>query len=331
MANKKILIIGGAGYVGAVLVPKLLKEGYYVRVLDLYTYGDHVFVTYKRDKNLKEIKGDLRDQNIVYQAMQNIDTVIHLACISNDPSFDLNPNLGRSVNYESLPGIINSLKGNKVKRLIFASSAAIYGLQSTKLSVNENFATNPQTDYAKYKLLAEKYILQNIGDIETVIVRSATVCGYSPRMRLDVLVNMFTAQAFNNKKINVYTGSNIRPHIHIQDITDFYCQLISAPRELINGKIFNANGENITIKDLAEMVRGRVRRDVVIEDTTSADIRSCKLDHSLALQVLKFKASHTIQQAIDEVYIALKTKVLIDSANNPLYYNIKMLKLTNLK
>jgi len=331
MESKKVLVIGGAGYVGGILIPKLLAKGHEVRVFDLYMYGENVFTSHKFNNSLVEIKADLRNPSALRRALEGVDTVIHLACISNDPSFDLDPRLGKSINYDSLGILLDLMKRHRVKRFIFVSSAAVYGVQSAAQFMREDSAPNPQTDYAKYKLLAEKYIRENADDLEFVIIRSATVCGYSPRMRLDVLVNLFTAQAFNNRLIAVYSGDNVRPHIHIQDISDLYVQLVEAAKELVAGRVFNAGGANLTIRGLAELVKEQVGKDVMIKETVSPDIRSCKLDPSLITKTLGFKVRYSVNQAIEEVREALTGGKIVDPLNNPIYYNLKTVQLVNLK
>ena len=236
---KRVLVTGGAGYVGAVLVPKLLAAGLEVTVLDLYMYGEDVLDAVKDNPGLRQIKGDLRDAATVERALQGCDAVIHLACISNDPSFELDPELGKSINYDSFRPLVRAAKRAKVKRFIFASSSSVYGIKSG--SVTEESSLEPLTDYSKYKALCERVLTEERDPgFVTLILRPATVCGYSPRQRLDVIVNILTNHAVNTGKVKVFGGSQLRPNIHIEDMTDLYVLCLDLPDEAIDGKVFNA-------------------------------------------------------------------------------------------
>ena len=254
-AIKNVFVTGGAGYVGAVLVPKLLKAGYKVKVLDLYIYGDDVLASVKGHPNLTEIKGDMRDVKLLEKIIPTTDAVIHLACISNDPSFELNPELGKSINYDAFLPLVDISKKNNVKRFIYASSSSVYGVKEVD-SVTEDMERLPLTDYSKYKALCEDYLLeQQTGDFSVLILRPATVCGYSPRQRMDLTVNILTNHGYHNRKIRVFGGTQKRPNIHIEDICDLYIKCLEYPAEKIAGKIFNAGYENHTVGQLAKMVK----------------------------------------------------------------------------
>src|SRR6185312_3662163 len=223
---KRVMVTGGAGYVGSNLVPKLLAAGYQVAVLDLYIYGD-VFANLASNPDLTEVKGDLRNPSDVQRALAGCDAVIHLACISNDPSFDLNPDLGRSINYDCFRPLVKASKDAGVKRFIYASSSSVYGIK------NDTNVTEELLDQEREP------------GFVAVTLRPATVCGYAPRLRLDLTVNIPTSHAINNGRITVFGGEQLRPNLHVEDMTDLYVQLLEAPDEAINGKTWNAGYHNL--------------------------------------------------------------------------------------
>ena len=186
---KKVFITGGAGYVGAVMVPHLLEQGFEVTVLDLMIYGEHVL---QKHDNLNAIKGDIRDQELLKKIILGHDVVIHLACISNDPSFELNPDLGKSINLDAFRPLVEISKNSNVKRFFYASSSSVYGIKEEP-NVHEEMELEPLTDYSIFKADCEKILAEyQSNDFTTATIRPATVCGYSPRQRLDVVVNILT-------------------------------------------------------------------------------------------------------------------------------------------
>lgn len=328
MSNKKVLIVGGAGYVGAELTPFLIEHGYKVTVLDLMIYGESVL---KDHKNLKIVKGDIRNIELLKKILPGHESVIHLACISNDPSFELNPKLGKSINLDSFFPMVEASKQSGVKRFIFASSSSVYGVKKEK-DVNEKMSLEPLTDYSKYKVDCEK-ILQEFSskDFTTVVVRPATVCGYSARQRLDVVVNIFTNLAFNERKIKVYGGKQLRPNIHIKDMIYVYKKILEAPKETVDGEIFNAGYENLSVENLANSVKKIIGEDVELITTPSNDNRSYHISSKKIKEILNFEPLHTIEDAIRDLKNAFEKDLLPNSLNDEKYFNIKKMQSINLK
>ncbi|MBO6518914.1 MAG: SDR family oxidoreductase [Rhodospirillales bacterium] len=323
-----VLVTGGAGYVGAVLVPKLLAAGHGVTVLDLYLYGDDVLEPHPR---LREVKGDMRDAATVEDALQGCDAVIHLACISNDPSYDLDPELGKSINYDCFLPLVRAAKAAGVKRFIYASSSSVYGVKDDP-EVTEDLELEPLTDYSKFKALCEKELLQESEPgFVTCIIRPATVCGYSPRQRLDVIVNILTNFAVNKGAIKVFGGAQKRPNIHVEDMTQLYVDLLDLEDEKIDRKIYNAGYENHTVMQLAELVKAEIGDDLTINVEPTDDPRSYHVSSEKLKSDLGFEPKHTISMAIADVAAAIRDGRLTDSMNNPAYFNIKRMKDTNLK
>ena len=288
MQNKKILVTGGAGYVGSVLVPKLLNAGYSVNVLDLYLFGKESLSKVRNNPKLNEFIGDIRDVEAIKKAVKECSSVIHLACISNDPSFELNPLLGKSINYDAFPELLNISIDSGVQRFIYASSSSVFGLKEEE-NVTENLSLKPLTDYSKYKALCEEILLKNKNNNFTpLILRPATVCGYSPRQRLDLIVNILTNHAFNNRKIQVFGGEQKRPNIHIQDMTDLYIKCLEYPKELIDSQIFNAGYENFTVNQTANIIQGIIGEDVLINTVPTEDNRSYHISSEKIYNQLNF-------------------------------------------
>ncbi|MBD2677414.1 MULTISPECIES: NAD(P)-dependent oxidoreductase [Nostoc] len=328
---KQVLVTGGAGYVGAVLVPKLLQAGYAVKVLDLYLYGKDVLADVKDNPNLEEIQGDIRDRQLLEKIMPGCDAVIHLACISNDPSFELDPDLGRSINYDAFFDLVDVAKDSGVKRFIYASSSSVYGIKETE-NVTEDLPLMPLTDYSRYKALCEEVLLsKREPGFVTLILRPASICGYSPRQRLDLIVNIFTNQAINNGKITVFGGENKRPSLHIEDMTQVYLNSLQWPDEAIDGKIFNVGYENYTVTEIAEMTREVVGDSVEIVTTPTNDTRSYHISSDKIKQELGFVPSHTVQDAIEDLTSAFKANQLPNSLTDSRYYNVKVMKEINFK
>jgi nucleoside-diphosphate-sugar epimerase len=324
----KIYITGGAGYVGAILVPRLLKEGYTITVIDLMMYGESVL---EPNEKLTVIKGDIRDIDLLKKNIPGHDAVIHLACISNDPSFELNPELGKSINLDAFEPLVAISKEAGVQRFIYASSSSVYGVKEEK-DVHEEMSLEPLTDYSKFKADCEKIIAKYQSDVfTTVTIRPATVCGYSPRQRLDVVVNILTNLAYHKREISVFGGKQLRPNIHIADMADAYLTLLRAPKEKITGEIFNAGFENQTVLELAETVQKVIGDDVKLIETTTNDNRSYHISSKKIAEKLGFVPSHTIQEAVEDLKVAFEKGLLPDSLTDEKYFNIKTMQSVELK
>lgn len=326
-----VLVTGGAGYVGSMLVPKLLAAGHKVSVLDLYMYGDDIFADLRANPNFREVKGDLRDPKAVARALQSCDAVIHLACISNDPSFELNPDLGKSINFDCFRPLVQAAKKEGVRRFIYASSSSVYGIKDEP-EVTEDLPLIPLTDYSKYKALCEQVLAEERAPgFATLILRPATVCGYARRLRLDLTVNILTNHAVNNGKITVFGGSQKRPNINIEDMTDLYVQCLQYDDRLIDGKTFNAGFENHKVGEIAEIVRGKVGQGVEIVTQTTDDLRSYHVSSQKIADELGFKPVHTIDDAVQSLVAAFSAGRVPNSMTDPTYYNIKTMQALNLQ
>lgn len=326
---ENVLITGGAGYVGAALVPRLLDLGYRITVLDLMIYGDQVLPADHPDLRIEV--GDIRDLALLKRLMPGQDAVIHLACISNDPSFELNPSLGKSINLDAFEPLVETASNHGVNRFIYASSSSVYGIK-TEANVSELMSLEPLTDYSRYKADCEQILAQYASkDFATVTVRPATVCGYSPRQRLDVVVNILTNLAYHTREISVFGGSQLRPNIHISDMVEAYRVILEADDQRINGEVFNAGYENHPVQEIAETVREVVGEDVRLITTPTDDNRSYHISSEKIKHQLGFLPTHTIRDAVKDLVVAFKEGLLPNSLDDERYFNIKRMQSLNLE
>lgn len=335
---KKVLVVGGAGYVGSALVPKLLNAGYQVRVFDLYLYskskklGEDIFGKNINNKNLEQVKGDMRSAKSIDEAVTGMDAVIHLACISNDPSFELDSELGKSINYMAFFPFLNAVNKYKIKRLVYASTSSVYGVKNEK-EVTEELPLEPLTDYALYKVFCEKALSDHVPLDKTtwVIVRPATVCGYASRLRLDLSVNILTNSAVNKGVITVFGGTQERPNIHVEDISDLYVKMLEYPTKKIAGKIFNAGLDNMSMMQIAKLVKQMVGNNVEIKTVPSNDLRSYRVSSDKIKKELGWKPKYSVKDAIEGLVRAFKDGKIPDSLTDSRYFNIETMKLLMLK
>ena len=325
---RNIFITGGGGYVGVPLVEKLLSNGDKVTVLDLFLYGENVLPNHN---NLIKIKGDIRDEKILKSSLKNQEIVIHLACISNDPSFELNPKLGKSINLDAFEPLVNISMKSGVHKFIYASSSSVYGIKKEK-NVVENMELNPLTDYSKFKAECEKILFKYKSDnFITTVVRPATVCGYSKRQRLDLVVNILSNLAYHKREITVFGGDQLRPNINIYDMVGFYNSLLNFDEKIINGEVFNAGFQNQKVSELASSVKKIVGEDVNVVTKPTDDNRSYHISSEKIRDLLNFKPNYTIEDAISELVTAFEQKKLNDPLNNKYYFNIKLMNSIDLK
>jgi len=323
-----VLITGGAGYVGHVLTPRLLAEGYGVTVYDTLYFGCRL----PNDPRLRVIQGDIRDREKLGSAMAGQDAVLHLACISNDASFELDEKLSGSINYDCFESIVLAAKAAGVKRFVYCSSSSVYGVSDSP-DVTEDHPLVPLTLYNKFKGLCEPLLKKHQSeDFTSVIIRPATVCGYSPRTRLDLSVNILTNLAVNKRVITVFGGNQMRPNLHIEDMVDAYVLMLSAPHERVHGETFNIGFQNHSIAEIAGMVKRVVEAevpeigDIKIITTPTNDMRSYHVNSDKVRRVLGFSPKRSVEDAIRDLTRAFRNHLLPDSIENDWYYNVRTMK-----
>lgn len=305
----KILVTGGCGYKGSVLVPKLIAKGYSVVVVDAMWFGNFL----SPHPNLNIVQADIRDiQNAWFK---DINAIIHLASVANDPCCELNPKLTWEIGPLATMQLADQAIKHGVKQFIYASSGSVYGVSEAP-QVTEDTPLNPISEYNKAKMVSERVLLSYSNELTVQIVRPATVCGYSPRMRLDVSVNMLTIQALTKRLITVFGGDQTRPNIHIDDITDLYVFLLE---NKVPG-IFNAGFENLSILEIAQSVSESIKAEIKI--CKSNDPRSYRINSDKLLQI-GFKPKKRVKDAIQELIACYQEGVLKDEDR---FYNIRTMR-----
>ena len=332
MATKfsNVFVTGGAGYIGSLLVPLLLQRGYKVTSYDISYYGDDFLP--KNNPNLRVIRGDIRDAAKLADAVKGHDAFVNLACISNDASFELDENLSTSVNLDAFEPMVVAAKKTGVKRFIYASSSSVYGV-SDQPNVTEGHPLVPLTLYNKYKGMCEPLLFNHTDkSFVGVIFRPATVCGYAPRQRLDLSVNILTNHAINNNKITVFGGDQLRPNLHIADYCDAVELLLEAPDAKIANQIFNVGYQNMSIRDIAMLVKRTVEVEfpekgiIPIDTTPSNDNRSYHINSDKIRRVLGFTPKRTIEEAVRDLCRAFKEGKLRNPMTDDIYYNVRRMK-----
>ncbi|WP_354682252.1 SDR family oxidoreductase [Cupriavidus necator] len=331
-----VLVTGGAGYIGSRLVPKLLAAGYRVRVLDAQFFGNGLD-RFLGHPYLELIRGDIRDKPVIDEALQGAATVVHLAAVANDPSFNADPGLSRSINFDCLPHLMAGAKRAGCRRFIYASSASVYGINAAPL-VDEHQPCVPVTDYNRYKAQGERLLFElTDASFETIAVRAATVCGWSARQRLDLTVNILTASALARGEITVFGGDQYRPNVHISDLARLYLVLVQrGSLGLFSGQPINAGEENHTVADIALQVKDVVDRyfgmNVPVTTTESNDARSYRLDSRRLRQEFGFELVYGIRDAVLELCEQWQSGCFADSADvltDIRYHNVRNMQSTD--
>ena len=296
-----------------------------VSCLDLFLYGNVL----PQDGRLEQIKGDLRDAPLLAKTIPGADAVIHLACISNDPSFELNPALGKAINLDAFEPLVKSARAAGVSRFIYASSSSVYGVKSEP-NVTEDLALEPLTDYSRFKMMCEEILAKYYSsDWTCCTIRPATVCGYSPRLRLDLAVNILTNHAINKGQITVFGGEQLRPNLHIEDMTDLYLRLLEAPAAQINRKIWNAGYQNLKLREIAELVRRVVGQNVTIVTEPTNDNRSYQVNSDKVAREFGFQPKHTVEDAVRDLKAAFDAGKVPNPLTDSRYFNIKTMQNLN--
>lgn len=331
MKYENIFITGGAGYCGSLLVPQLLARGHKVTVYDLMYFGNDFLPT--DNPNLTLVQGDIRDVAKLSKSVQGHDAFVSLACISNDVSFDLDEKLSTSINLDAFEPMVRAAKDAGLKRFVYASSSSVYGVSDAP-DVTEDHPLLPLTLYNKYKGMCEPILQKYADDNFTVVTfRPATVCGFAPRLRLDLSVNILTSHAYVNNKITVFGGSQLRPNLHVQDYCDAVELLLNAPDDKVQKEIFNIGFQNMSIMDIAKMAKKVVEEEfpekapIEIVTTPSDDIRSYHINSDKVKNALGFEPKYTIEDAVRGLCRAFRDGVVpSDCMENDWYFNIRTMK-----
>jgi nucleoside-diphosphate-sugar epimerase len=305
------------------LIPKLLKKGYFVKVYDTFWYGKNIFSENKSDPKLELIESDIRDSDKLSNSIKGCTDVIHLACISNDPSYDLDPKLGEEVNFNSFEPLVNYSINSGVQRFIYASSSSVYGVKEEE-KVTEKLSLNPLTDYSKFKAMCEPILLEKTSNnFITTVVRPATLCGYAPRQRLDLSVNILTNHAVNERLIRVFGGDQYRPNLHIDDMCDAYLNLLDQPESLVNGEIFNIGAENMSIREISELVAAEIGQPLEIRVENTPDNRSYRVSSEYIKEKIGFTPKLGVREAVRDLKNAFDQGLLQNSLKDSKYFNLK--------
>jgi nucleoside-diphosphate-sugar epimerase len=311
-----------------VLTPQLLAAGYAVTVYDRLFFGREGLPEHP---DLTVVEGDIRDTEKLGEALAGVDAVLHLACISNDPSFELDEELSRTINYDCFEPMVVAAKRAGVRRFVYCSTSSVYGV-SDEPDVTEEHPLVPLTLYNKYKGMCEPLLREHLSDAFTgVIIRPATICGYSPRQRLDLAVNILTNHAVTNGRIRVFGGTQLRPNLHINDMVDTYQLMLEAPEDKLQGETFNVGTQNLSIRDLADVVRKVVgeempeRSEIEIVSEPTDDVRSYHINSDKIAYRLGYRPRRSVEDAVRDLCAAFRAGKLPDSMTDDRYYNVRWL------
>jgi len=329
MRDDIVLVTGGAGYIGSHLVRKLLQLGYRVRVLDKFLYGEHGVAELRGDPNLELRYGDICNIRDVVQAVSGVRAVVALAALVGDAACDLDPREALTTNFESTRCLLESCREAGVERLVFASSCSVYGANGSEL-LREDSHLNPVSLYARTRIMSEEVLLQEHGRVEVVILRLATVCGLSPRMRFDLMVNTITARASVDGRVRIVGANQWRPHIHVQDAAEAFLRAVEAPSASAAGGVFNVGAEhlNFTVGEIAEKVVSQIPGTVVEYFDRIEDRRSYRVAFDHIQDTLGFEPTWTVDDAIREVRTVLQTGQ-VRNYGDEVYHNVKQLQRNN--
>jgi nucleoside-diphosphate-sugar epimerase len=326
MRQDVVLVTGGAGYIGSHLVRKLLQRRYRVRVLDKFLYGEHGIAELRGDPNLELRYGDICNIRDVVQAVNGVRAVVALAALVGDAACDLDPQEALTTNFEATRCLLESCREVGVGRLVFASSCSVYGANGNEL-LRENSHLNPVSLYARTRIMSEEVLLQEHGPVEIVILRLSTVCGLSPRMRFDLMVNTITARASVEGRVRIVGANQWRPHIHVQDAAEAFLRAVEAPSAVAADQIFNvgAESQNFTVGEIANKVVEQIPGTVVEYFDRIEDRRSYRVAFDRIRDQLGFVPAWTVDDAIREVRTVLQTGEVRDYGDE-VYHNVKQLQ-----
>jgi len=335
MIPQRVLITGGFGYVGSRLTPHVLALGHQVRVIDRLLYTDSGLSALRNDPRLAAEwngrfsfhEGDIRDMDTVREALKDIDVVIHLAAISNDPTGEIDELLTRQVNFDAVGMLVALARETGVRRFINTSSSSVFGTRDES-EINESLEPVPITHYSKYKMLTEwLMVAASSRDFCTVNVRPATICGVSPRQRFDLTVNKLTADAITKRLITVHGGNQRRPNVGITDIINLYGKLVTVDAELINGRTFNFGFENLKVIEIAKLIQAELAElKVEIQVTDTLDHRDYHISSAKILKTLGYQPVSSIRQEVKFLKQSIESGKFPD-VDAPQHYNMKFMQI----
>lgn len=322
----RVLVIGGAGYIGSVMVRELLKKNYNVRIIDTFMFGEHSIADLKNRSDFEIIRGDFRNVEDMVRSLRGMDAIVHLGAIVGDPACALDKDLTYQINTTAVKMIREACRGYGIRRMIFASTCSVYG--ASEGIINEQSALNPVSDYARSKIEAEKAILDHVtSDFRPTILRLGTAFGLSHRMRFDLVVNLLAAKALKEGEISIFNGHQWRPFVHIRDISRAFIQTLEAEESIVGGEIFNVGDNNFNrrINDLGDTIQAFVPAAKITRKIVDEDQRSYNVDFSKIRKAIGFENTVSLEEGVEEILEALKGQKINDH-NSPIYSNATFMK-----